>query len=129
MLHATPRYMGAMLAVDFVCSMNHSGTWWSGEVLHRKGLNNVKISASVVISGIGYAKIREFFRILEIPFVCSQVFHNLNKTWLYPVIHRDYMAMRSNTISKLKKVEDLKLSGDAQFDSPGYSAKLCTHAK
>lgn len=119
--------MGATIAVDFVCSMNHSGTWWSGEVLHRQGLNNVKLSAGAVMSGIGYAKIREFFRILEIPFVCSQVFHNLNKTWLYPVIHRDYLAMRCNTISKLKRVDDLKLSGDAQFDSPGYSAKFCTY--
>ena len=120
-------YSGSAIAVECMCLMGHSFVWRSGDMQHRIALLNVRLSAAATLSGLGYSTFETFFKLLEIPPLSKPAFYKLAKTWLYPVIVRDYDLMRTKTIEDLKKCDELNICGDAQYDSPGYSAKFCTY--
>ena len=126
-LSTAVRYSGAALAVEYMCAMGHRHIWRSGEIFHRKPHINIGIAASSMLSGVGYAKIKSVFGLLQIPIITKKKFYLLGRTWLFPVISTKYRTMKESTLSELKNSNDLMLSGDGQFDSPGYSAKYCTY--
>ena len=47
--------------------------------------------------------------------------------YLFPVIHNNYV-MQHDAVLEFLRGNNLKLSGDGQCDSPGYSAKYCTYS-
>ena len=57
----------------------------------------------------------------------SNTFYELANRWIYPVFAREFTKMRTEIISELRVTKNLILCGDAQFDSPGFSAKFCTY--
>ena len=126
-LSTVVRYSGVSIAVDYVCAMGHQHTWRSGDMFHRKSYLNVLVAASAMMSGVGFSKLKSTFLLMEIPFMSSKKFYQICRSWLFPVILKEYRTMKEKTISTLKTDTNLILSGDGQFDSPGYSAKYCTY--
>ena len=122
------RYLGASVVIDYRCCYGHSATWRSGKIFNRSTFLNIRISSAASMSGLGYSTLESFCRLLEIPLMSKPVFYSLTRKWLYPVIAKDFTTMRDKTIGELQSVTDgLVVCGDAQFDSPGYSAKYCTY--
>jgi hypothetical protein len=107
--------------------MGHGKTWYSGPSKHQQPLINVEIVGAAKMSGIGYTALKEFSRILEIPMISGVTFYELANRWLYPVILREFTRLRTEIITELRVAKNLVLCGDAQFDSPGFSAKFCTY--
>ena len=126
-LSTAVRYSGVAVAIDYICAMGHQHTWRSGDIFHKKYHMNVKIAASSMMSGVGFAKLKAIFGLVEIPLMTKKKFYQLGRTWLFPEISSKYRTMKDNTILELKTVNEVMLSGDGQFDSPGYSAKYCTY--
>ena len=53
-------------------------------------------------------------------------FYRLQKEYLYPVVHTNYIRQQEAVIEYLRG-NQLHLSGDGRCDSPGYSAKYGTY--
>lgn len=122
------RYDGALLYVDYTCSVGHQKTWRSGQSKHHQPLINVEVACSAKMSGIGYTELQEFSRLLQMPVISNQTFYSLVNKWFYPVVAREYSQLRTNILADLRSTnEELIVCGDAQFDSPGFSAKFCTY--
>ena len=56
----------------------------------------------------------------------ERYFYRLQKEYLYPVVHTNYVRQQEAVIEYLRG-NQLHLSGDGRFDSPGYSAKYGTY--
>jgi hypothetical protein len=70
---------------------------------------------------------KHFMQLCEMPFISKTVFNGHRKKWLFPVIYRMYNDQKLTIIRKLISAKNLSISGDAQYDSPGFSAKMCTY--
>ena len=57
----------------------------------------------------------------------KDIFYRLQKEYLYPVVHTNYVRQQEAVIEYLRG-NQLHLSGDGRCDSPGYSAKYGTYA-
>ena len=68
---------------------------------------------------------------MEFPTLSKPRFNKLVKKWLFPVIFRMYTDSKNKVCSEIReknqKQKSVVLCGDAQFDSPGFSAKFCTY--
>ena len=71
--------------------------------------------------------LEELFSTLAMPFMSDSTFYELASRWVHPVICKNFTRLRKEIITELKVSENSVLCGDAQFDSPGYSAKFCTY--
>ena len=120
-------YEGALITVNYTCKSGHAIVWRSGDIKHRQSLINVELVGSARMSGIGFTGLQELFRILEMPIMSANTFYELANKWIYPVFLKEFSRLRTEIITELKITENIVLCGDAQFDSPGFSAKYCTY--
>lgn len=75
-----------------------------------------------------FANVRHFMELMGLPNLSKPRFNANRNAWLYPVIYRIYTAKKQLVLDKLRAIgSKLVLCGDAQFDSPGYTAKYCTY--
>ena len=129
------RFTGAAVSVDYVCSFCTIGskpsTWHASPILRRKFVINVHISCSIMLAGLRFQSMTNFQNLMELPTLSRPSFSENVTTWLYPVIYRMYSERRDLILAGLKKRHadglSVVLCGDAQFDSPGFSAKYCTY--
>lgn len=67
--------------------------------------------------------------LLGSPCISTPAFNRIRKVWLFPVIYRNFVSRKAAIVEKLKASNvKLVLSGDGQYDSPGFSAKFCTYS-
>lgn len=121
------RYDGALITISYSCQAGHRVVWRSGDTGNRQALINVELVAAAKMNGVGFTALQELFKTLEMPFISNKTFYNIAKRWLYPVIYKEFTKVRTEIITELKVTDNIMLCGDAQFDSPGYSAKFCTY--
>jgi hypothetical protein len=57
-------------------------------------------------------------------FGSRSTFYRVQRDYVNPMIWLAWTEMQSQLYEKVRDVE-LKVSGDGQFDSPGYSASYC----
>ena len=123
------RFRGATVLFDYVCSGGHRDTWQSSPSSHRNSHLNSLLSFCVTLSGIRFTAFKHFMELSEIPFISQSVFDGHRKKWLFPVILKMYNTQKSLVISRLKALGNkLAICGDAQYDSPGFTAKYCTYS-
>ncbi|XP_063292837.1 uncharacterized protein LOC134577858 [Pelobates fuscus] len=119
---------GTLLTVYTICEKQHRCLFWKSQpMIANKAYGNILASASILFSGSNYAKVSELFAIFGIPFI-SKSLHNLyKKKYLFPIVDLHYKKERKNIVDSLKG-QILSLSGDRQFDCPGFGAKYCTYS-
>ena len=127
----TARYgRGSVLQQSWRCSNNHCGTWVSSEILKTSHNNNVYVndvllSSSVLLSGNNVSKFSLCKALnLEIPEVSC--FINIQKHYTSPVVLQFWKSSKEKITNLLSNYK-ISLSGDGRSDSPGHSARYCTH--
>ena len=78
------------------------------------------------MNGIGFTELSVVFNCLKALCISSGAFYKNIKSWLYPVITQNFSLVQCNAIDRFKG-KSISVSGDAQYDSPGFSAKYCTY--
>ena len=121
------RFSGATIFMDYICCSGHKRTWSSSPSYHRYTHLNSLLSFSTTLCGIRFSSIKLFMQLCEMPFISKTVFNGHRKKWLFPVIYKMYNDEKLSIMSKLKLAGKLSISGDGQYDSPGFSAKMCTY--
>ena len=119
---------GTLLTVTYRCSNGHTDSWLSQPLLrHRMAAGNLLLSASILIAGLTYERVREMAEILRMPIMCESHFYSIQDSYLFPVIHSVYSEQKEAFIAALGD-NPLTLVGDGRCDSPGFSAKYGTYS-
>jgi hypothetical protein len=68
----------------------------------------------------------EFFSKLNVATACRSTMYTLQSIFVNPIVHAYWISMRDGLMDKIRSVgKPVKISGDGQFDSPGFSARFC----
>lgn len=119
---------GFCTTIRYVCSgiPAHRSSWYSCDYVKRYSVANVIIPSASSLCGFGFADLAEWCKTIRLPCVSSATYYRNVKTWLYPCISKMYLSMRSAAQERYKG-KSIVISGDGQFDSPGFSAKYCCY--
>eukprot|EP00116_Pleurobrachia_bachei_P019200 sb/3479462/ len=101
---------------------------------------NSDVMTAMALTGQRFSTMKQFFEVIRAPTVSRSSYDELMKLAVYPEIKLSFLKDRSKRIKRLnaKKAKakanvdlaDFKIivQADAQFDSPGFSAKYCTYS-
>ncbi len=118
--------------IQYLC--NHDERRWSAHPFLGSGSSkvpagNVLVSAATLFSGLTYAKLGAFCKILNLSVISETTFYETQQQVLIPVVNQRWLKERSaiqHTLSH--SAEDLVLAGDGRCDSPGFNAKYCNYS-
>ena len=88
---------------------------------------NLLLSAASLFCGLSFTGIANLADVFNLVMLGERYFYKLQKEYLYPVVHTNYVMQQEAVIEYLRGIK-LHLSGDGRCDSPGYSAKYGTYS-
>ena len=88
---------------------------------------NLLLSAAILLCGLTFTGIANLADVFNLVMFGERYFYKLQKEYLYPVVHTNYVMQQEAVIEYLRG-NKLHLSGDGRCDSPGYSAKYGTYS-
>jgi hypothetical protein len=77
-----------------------------------------------MLTGLRMNQTIEFFKQMKIATSSRTTFYEIQKDYVLPVIWQEWIEMRTDLYNEFRGKE-LTVSGDGQFDSPGYTADNC----
>ena len=111
--------------VNGTCPDGHVLSWQSQPLIRDVGAGNLLVATAILFCGLTFTGISNLAKLLDLAMFSESTFYRLQKEYLFPVIHTNYVMQQDAALEFLRG-NDLKLSGDGRCDSPGYSAKYCT---
>lgn len=125
-------FTGFVLTVVSKCDLfQHVTMWRSSEVVHKRYVANCLLPCALTLSGVSYTSFTHFLTCMKMPFISltgKNGFIAKIKEYFNPAVYTYFMTMKNNIVTTLQGKSDIKLAGDGQFDSPGYSAKYCVYS-
>lgn len=123
---------GSVAQIYWSCENEHFGTWKSSEVVSRSChtdiyLNDLLVTACVLLSGNNYGKFIQICNFLNLAVPAETVFCRNQRHFFVPVIMEMWESMKSRIVKELSPYNDLILGGDGRNDSPGFSARYCVY--
>ena len=130
------RYIGALLEVKATCNEHHETTWLSGAMVGEErcktGVINLLLATFCLTVGLRFKQVQDFFSHMRIAFFSESFYYNLQESVLEKAVWFHWLFMQQKEIEAMKKRASsgakIKLAGDGQFDSPGFSAMYCTYS-
>ncbi|XP_063077476.1 uncharacterized protein LOC134467554 [Engraulis encrasicolus] len=124
--------LGSQIKVEWTCLNSHSERWTSCPDAQGMGQNNLLIPAAVLFTGTTFTEINQWARMLNLQLPKKTQFYDVQKKYLFPVIHKAYEEQQQNLIQQVMQLKAdgnaIELSGDARSDSPGHSSKYSTYS-
>ena len=118
---------GTLLTVKGTCTEGHVLNWQSLPLVKDMGAGNLLLSAVILFSGLTFTRVTNMAQLLNLAIFSESYFYRLQKEYLFPVIHTNYL-MQQDAVLEFLQGQHLHLSGDGRCDSPGYSAKYCSYS-
>lgn len=119
---------GAALIVSTICIEGHRMIWRSQAANNRFGVGTVKLATSLYCTGMSFIKFHSFAAAINMLFFSEATYYRIVRRFIAPCIKHTWMEHRMNNIREVTVREGgAWLSGDGQYDSPGYCAKYCTY--
>ena len=119
--------VGVTIKITCHCRNGHIEMLCSSSVIKRRYDLNVSLICAASLCGIGYSSLVALFSTLKIPFTSHNTFYRITRTFLHPAVVKHYEERMVQVIEFFKDHDSIKVSGDGQFDSPGFSAKFCRY--
>ena len=102
-------------------------SWQSQPLIRDVGSGNLLVAAAILFCGLTFTGISNLAKLLNLAMFSESTFYRLQKEYLFPVIHTNYV-MQQDAVLEFLRGNDLKLFGDGRYNSPEYSAKYCTYS-
>ena len=112
--------------VNSVCPDGHTLHWQSQPMVRGMAAGNLLMPAAILLCGLTFTSIASLADVFNLAVFSERYFYRLQKEYLYPVVHTNYIRQQEAVIEYLRG-NQLHLSGDGRCDSPGYSAKYGTY--
>ncbi|XP_073726206.1 uncharacterized protein [Misgurnus anguillicaudatus] len=131
-LNQTISHFGSRININWQCSNGHIGQWESCPNIRGMGENNLLTAAATLFTGSTYTDIADWAGLLNLQLPKHANFHNLQASYLFPVIEEAYTQqeniIKAKLICQTEDGEGVQLCGDGRSDSPGYSSKYNTYS-
>ena len=88
---------------------------------------NLLVPAVSLFSGLTFTAFASIARTFNLLMITKSYFYRIQKVCLYPVVYSTFILLQEAVLAFLRD-KGLYLSGNGQWDSPGYSAKYCTYS-
>ncbi|XP_065070312.1 uncharacterized protein LOC135695242 [Rhopilema esculentum] len=123
---------GCTVKLRWSCKNEHFGMWVSSEIVSKSHyadiyLNDLLVTACVLLSGNNYSKFARFCKFLGLAIPDQSVFYRNQRLFFTPVILQMWDSMKSSIITVIKTYNDHILGGDGRNDSPGFCARFCVY--
>jgi solute carrier family 8 (sodium/calcium exchanger) len=123
--HITYHFVGTTLIVNCSCQSGHTFRFCSSREVNLMYVNNIQISAAVLLSGSNYGKINRLAQVLNLAFPSKSTYFRIQRLYLLPAVDEWWGWMRGQLVDEFSG-QDIVIGGDGQCDSPGFNAKnLC----
>jgi THAP domain len=120
---------GSLLTVNTVCCDGHNYTWQSQSKSRNTALGAINIVAAVYTCGLSFTAFKSFASALKLHIMSSSTYFRLVNAYVKPAIENTWSSQREIELHSLSSTsEDIWLSGDGQYDSPGYCGKFVTYS-
>ncbi|XP_044183728.1 uncharacterized protein LOC114974540 [Acropora millepora] len=106
-------------------------SWTSSEVLAVKSnqkvyVNNVQLSAAILLSGNNFQKFNLFAKFLGLSSISESIFYGVQKLYCQPAIQNMWSNVKETIHGHLPST-GVTLAGDGRNDSPGHTARYCVY--
>ena len=119
---------GTLLVLNSVCPNGHILFWQSQPMVRGMVAGNLLLPAAILLCGLTFTSIANLANVFNLAVFCERSFYRLQKEYLYPVVHTNYIIQQKAVIEyEYLWGNQLHLSGDGCCDSPGFSAKYSTY--
>ena len=117
---------GSMVVLQSSCVDGHN-RWQSQPTVNGRISGNMMIAASILFSGNTFANVNSLAWCLNLAFISSSLFYDIQKSLLFPVIEKVWKEHQVDIFKEIKKSKKLEVCGDGQCDSAGHCAKYGTY--
>ncbi|XP_065336483.1 uncharacterized protein LOC135940755 [Cloeon dipterum] len=107
---------------------DHQFSWSTTPKEKNTPIFNILLAAAIFCAGIGYTTIRKMTDAIGLAFFSHQTFYSHINNFTAPILRHSWIRMREEIFKDLQSKDDLVVSGDARFDSPGHSAKYALYS-
>jgi hypothetical protein len=88
---------------------------------------NVAMATAITVTGAAYKAIKDVCSMAGVPILSQQTYNALRDHCIAPAVSNEHADEQNMIIADLRASGDgVVLSVDAQFDSPGYTASICS---
>ena len=89
----------------------HVLNWHSQPLMRDMSAGNLLVSAAILFCGLTFTGISNLAKLLNLPMFSGSTFYRLQKEYLFPLIHTNYV-MQHDAVLEFLRDNNLKLSGD-----------------
>jgi hypothetical protein len=120
---------GSMVTIKTICSVGHNYTWMSQPKRRNIALGAINIVAALYTCGLSFTAFKSFAIALKLHIMTTSTYYRIVKTYVKPAIVNTWESQREIELYDLSLTgKDIWLSGDGQYDSPGYCGKFVTYS-
>lgn len=88
---------------------------------------DVQISTFSMLTGLRMNQTVEFLKKMKVASGSRSTFYRIQKAYVHPIIWQTWTEMQAALCDELRGRE-LKVTGDGQYDSPGFTAYYCFYS-
>ncbi|CAG9760342.1 unnamed protein product [Ceutorhynchus assimilis] len=116
---------GAVLHIKYKC---HSGHCQKLSSFENPEKCPVYLSGAILLNGLNFLPVFNFAKTLKLLFISSKTYYKTVRTKVSPVINKFWLGYKNSLYQEANTEKELWISGDGQYDSPGFSAKYVTYS-
>ena len=124
---------GMLLHVRGTCLNGHVAfDWESQPKVGDMPAGHLIGAAALLFSGNQFAPVCSMAAFMNLAFFGKTSYFAIQKSYLVPVVmtrwKEEETALAEELLTRVDNGEEIRIAGDGQCDSPGYSAKYCTYS-
>ena len=120
--------VGTAVVYYLHCLNSHVMPSWSSQpFLGKMPAGNLLCSVATFFSGETYTHLRNFAKFMNLQFIGHSQYYQMKSNLIIPVVNETYDKHIAEVQNEIRGVETW-FSGDARFDSPGFSAKYGSYS-
>ncbi|CAN8023127.1 unnamed protein product [Ixodes persulcatus] len=118
--------LGTLIKVKSICPLKHERIWNSQPLMNGRAAENILLSSHLLFSGSSVTTTLRMLRHMNVEVFSDQTFYKYQKSLLFPAIDEVYLQEQQDLVRQLED-QDVDITSDGRFDSPGFSAKFLTY--
>ncbi|KAG0416988.1 hypothetical protein HPB47_005984 [Ixodes persulcatus] len=118
--------LGTLIKVKSICPLKHERIWDSQPLMNGRAAGNILLSSHLLFSGSSVTSTLRMLRHMNVEVFSDQTFYKYQKSLLFPAIDEVYLQEQQDLVRQLED-QDVDITSDGRFDSPGFSAKFLTY--
>ncbi|KAG0418334.1 hypothetical protein HPB47_004941 [Ixodes persulcatus] len=118
---------GTLITVVSICPLEHVRKWSSQPIINGRGAGNILLTSHLLFSGAQVTNTLRMLRHMNVEVMSDQMYNIYQNALLFPAVDKIWLQEQQELISQLDS-QEVDITADGRFDSPGFSAKYLTYS-